>query len=747
MESIDWKPEQQTLEHIVLLLETPEKQSLTEQRKRQHELNEYSKDLIFCRYLAFIFGEWGDDNIAIKQMAGLALKSQIEANFAFVTMETIEYCKEMIMKAYQSPVKVIRETAGNVISLIIFRGGLNIWHGILEFFIQKFDDEDESIIETAVKSVWFIVEDSGRMFEEPKFSEEMDQLLPSLSKLLMADPPMNERILSTVINTINMLIILSTETIYENTEKYLEVLLKTACDPSVEVRKRSVQGITTIVDFRLELVIKHAQEVLDIMLNWLNEKDQDVGLAAAEFWSGLAINRGEDDDIDQQRVEIIDKYLPILAPILLECCRFVEADKIASMPTTKNDLNIYKEGYYEDNEDEEIEDGEGEYSSLESMSTLRRASAFSFEQLAKVSGKILFESICETIGKYLQDQNDIAGKEASILVLGVIAEDESSSTYITPYVNDLLPILWNFLDDDLNKIKTTAWWTISKFFRHIIQNSIDDIWAITYKLLSWMKTTDHELQEASWTSITDLIEASSDWREGFFGDTDPQADTNESSILPFDLQIDICKTFQEVWKYYNGNSLIYLLDMMGFYSKIFTKVMKMKDAVEMIMSPLTEKWNQLSDEDKMICPLFDCFKSLAQAIGTGIDPYACIIVERWWRVIAIVVNSIEDQNSKFNIDMEFSVKSFDLLSAVIKNTSDWSLILKQDYYEVLYKWINWRNSSGTFIKLWFLNKFAFNIIFLKIGVIWKLYELLTNLSYQKIILKFYDFRILNIILK
>ena len=335
MDTVEWKPDQQTLDHIVSLLETPEKQSLNEQRKRQQELNDYSKDLIFCRYLAYIFGECSEDNIPIKQMAGLALKSQIEANFAFVTIETIEYCKLMIMKAYQSPTKVIRETAGNVISLIIFRGGINIWPGIIEFFVEKFDDENESIIETAVKSICFIVEDSERLFEEPRYAEEIELLLPSLSKLLMADPPKNERILSTVINTINMLIILSTEIIYENTEKYLEVLLKTASDPSVEVRKRSVQGITTILDFRLELVVKHAQEVLDVMVNWLNEKDQDVGLAAAEFWSGIAINRGEEDEVDEKRIEIINKYLPVLTPILLECCRFGEADQIAAMPTTK----------------------------------------------------------------------------------------------------------------------------------------------------------------------------------------------------------------------------------------------------------------------------------------------------------------------------------------------------------------------------------------------------------------------------
>ena len=140
-----------------------------------------------------------------------------------------------------------------------------------------------------------------------------------------------------------------------------------------------------------------------------------------------------------------------------------------------NDLNIYKGKYYEDDEDEEFADIEEGYSSLESMCTLRRAAAFAFEHLSKVSGKIWFESISEIIGKHLQDGTDIVGREAAILVLGVIADSDASYEHIVPYLKDLLPILGNFLDDDQNKIKTTTWWTISKFFSYIIEESYDDI--------------------------------------------------------------------------------------------------------------------------------------------------------------------------------------------------------------------------------------------------------------------------------
>lgn len=73
--------------------------------------------------LALIFGEGEDQGQLVRQTAGLALKSQIDVYFASIEPQIIEYAKVMIMKAYQSSDKVIRETAGNVsiYSQILYR--------------------------------------------------------------------------------------------------------------------------------------------------------------------------------------------------------------------------------------------------------------------------------------------------------------------------------------------------------------------------------------------------------------------------------------------------------------------------------------------------------------------------------------------------------------------------------------------------------------------------------------------------
>jgi hypothetical protein len=211
-----------------------------------------------------IFGRGEDQDLALRQTSGLALKSHLEAHFASLSPDIINYCKSMILEAFNSSQKVIRETAGNAISLLIFRGGLNIWPDILEFLIDKLSDGND--IESAVKTLSFIVEDSGAMFSEPKYEDEMQRLLPALSHLLISKPAKSPVIRATAMHTINMLIITSSRVIYESTEEYLQVLVTETKDADSHVKMRAVQGLTNILDFRTEIIIKYCEPTFKVIL-------------------------------------------------------------------------------------------------------------------------------------------------------------------------------------------------------------------------------------------------------------------------------------------------------------------------------------------------------------------------------------------------------------------------------------------------------------------------------------------------
>jgi hypothetical protein len=86
-----------------------------------------------------------------------------------------------------------------------------------------------------------------------------------------------------------MLLYTQAQVIGDKIENYMNFLIdkKMQEDPSIQVRWRIVQGITNIMDQRVDLIIPHISTVLEFMTNALKEKDQKLALAATEFFSGI----------------------------------------------------------------------------------------------------------------------------------------------------------------------------------------------------------------------------------------------------------------------------------------------------------------------------------------------------------------------------------------------------------------------------------------------------------------------------
>ncbi|CAI2383216.1 unnamed protein product [Moneuplotes crassus] len=647
----------------ILDLLSPEIGTLEEQRQKQQRLNELSESLEFCCYLALIFGEGTDQDTLIRQKAGLALKSQLDAYFSQISPEMIEYCKGMIIKAYESDEKVICETAGNAISLILFRGGLNIWPDIIEFLTTKLSSDNDSSIYSAAKAICFIIEDSSKAFEEPKYAEDLEMLLPALSSILMQQPAKDDNIRSIVIHTINMMIIMNTDVVYRNTEGYLKILLDIIQEDSTKLRTRAVQGLTNILDFRMELALSHYESLFEVMLECLKLKDQEVALASAEFWSGLAINRMENDEDDKKRIELIEKVLPILSPILLECCRFAEADRIASLPFNNEDANVYDENYYEDQEDDVDEE---EYSQLQGLSTLRRASAFAFEKLATVSPDTIFESIKPSLEQYLQNDDDQEGREASIVILGAICEENGPTVQLEQHLSTLVPLLFNFLSSEHSKIKISTTWTLSKFSDWISNNTAEEEMTVyVEKLCVLMKDSDPELCESACCSLSDILEYAGEKLAPSIG--------------------IIAMTYSQICSTYSGRCLMALLDVVGLFVEIFAEQLRDPQAMELIITPLITKLNELSENDKILIPVLKCVKEVVKVFGNMLDTAFVDIIQKCLKIISQVTNCLTIEGNTQEYDVNFAIEAFPLLTEVFKNWENISSIAESDYFSILTK--------------------------------------------------------------
>jgi len=97
----------------------------------------------------------------------------------------------------------------------------------------------------------------------------------------------------------------------------------------------------------------------------------------------------------------------------------------------------------------------------------------------------------------LSNQEDHLSREAAVLALGAISEQEGAYDHICKHLSSILPVLFKFLEDEFDRIKCTTCWTLSKFSYYIAGLEVEDINAYVFKICELMKNKNEEVQEAS----------------------------------------------------------------------------------------------------------------------------------------------------------------------------------------------------------------------------------------------------------
>jgi len=149
------------------------------------------------------------------------------------------------------------------------------------------------------------------------------------------------------------------------------------------------------MDLRLDLIIEHFDTVCELMLGALMHKDQQVALAASDFFSGIIQSKeGEDattvggDEVDDLRLQKLEKHLERILSALLECCIMSNADRMNDMTTKANDVAPVESSskFNEEENDDDDENTEEE----NTFTTLRKSSAFALQQFSKNFSELVF---------------------------------------------------------------------------------------------------------------------------------------------------------------------------------------------------------------------------------------------------------------------------------------------------------------------------------------------------------------------
>ncbi|KAK9057018.1 hypothetical protein SSX86_024384 [Deinandra increscens subsp. villosa] len=239
-------------------------------------------------------------------------------------------------------------------------------------------------------------------------------------------------------------------------------------------------------------------------------------------------------------------------------------------------------------------------------------------------------------------------REAAVLALGAIAEGCINGLY--PHLTEIVAFLIPLLDDKFPLIRSISCWTVSRFSKFIVQGAghregHEQFEKVLTGLLRRILDDNKRVQEAACSAFTTLEEEAAD-------------------LLAPRLEIILQHLMCAYGKYQRKNLRI-VYDAIGTLADAVGGDLNQPKCLEILMPPLIAKWQQLSNSDKDLFPLLECFTSIAQALGSGFSQFSQPVFQRCLDIIQTQqLAKVDPVSVGVQFDKEFIVCSLDLLSGL-----------------------------------------------------------------------------------
>ncbi|KAG6407999.1 hypothetical protein SASPL_131001 [Salvia splendens] len=454
------------------------------------------------------------------------------------------------------------------------------------------------------------------------------------------------------LGSVNQYVMLMPTVLHVSMDKYLQGLFLLANDPTPEVRKLVCAAFVQLIEVRSAALEPHLRNVTEYMLVVNKDQDDEVALEACEFWSAYC-----EAELPPENLQ---EFLPRLLPILLSNMAYSDDDESiedGSLPDREQDLKprFHASRFHgsEDVEDEIITIKKwklllkrlvshnrnsratlwGAITAYESFMlrvrtmnvdddivnvwNLRKCSAAALDFLSNVFGDRILPTLMPIVQAKLSATGDEAWKdrEAAVLALGAIGEGCINGLY--PHLSEIIAFLVPLLDDKYPLIRSISCWTLSRFSKYIVQGAHreghDQFEKVLMGLLRRLVDDNKRVQEAACSAFATLEEEAAE------------------ELVP---RLDIILQHL-MWAFgkYQRRNLRIVYDALGTLADAVGGELNQPKYLEMLMPPLITKWQQLSDSDKDLFPLLECFRSIAQALGTGFSQFAQPVYQRCISII------------------------------------------------------------------------------------------------------------------
>nr|GLL23577.1 transportin-1 [Ipomoea trifida]GMC81179.1 transportin-1 [Ipomoea batatas]GMC87495.1 transportin-1 [Ipomoea batatas] len=661
-----WQPLEEGFKEICGLLEL-QMSPTSDKSQIWQQLQHYSLIPDFNNYLAFIFARAEGKSVDIRQAAGLLLKNNLRTVFKNMPQGNQQYIKSELLPCLGSTDRHIRSTAGTIISVLVQIGGVAGWPELLHTLVKYLDSNDVNLMEGAMDALSKICEDVPQVLDSdisglserpinvflPRFLQLFHSPHASLKKLSMG--------------SVYQFVMLMPTVLYLNMDKYLQGLFLLANDSSAEVRKLVCAAFVQLVEVHPAFLQTHMRNVIEYILKVNEDTDDEVALEACEFWSAYADA--------QLPPENLREFLPRLIPVLLSNMVYadddeslIEAEEDGSLPDRDQDLKPrFHSSRFHGSEDADDDDDDDTVN----VWNLRKCSAAALDVLSNVFGDEILTSLLPLVQTKLSTTDDESWKEreAAVLAIGAIAEGCINGLY--PHLSDIIRFLIVLIDDKFPLIRSISCWTLSRFSKYVVQGTdhqegCEQFNKILMGLLRRILDDNKRVQEAACSAFATLEE---------------EAAEALVPCLETILQHLVC-----AFGKYQRRNLRIVYDAIGTLADAVGGELNQPRYLEILMPPLIAKWQQLSNSDKDLFPLLECFTSIAQALGAGFSQFAPPVFQRCINIIqSQQLAKVDPASAGIQYDREFIVCSLDLLSGLAEGlgSSIESLISQSNLTDLL----------------------------------------------------------------
>eukprot|EP01063_Lacrimia_lanifica_P024209 TRINITY_DN32168_c0_g1_i1.p1 TRINITY_DN32168_c0_g1~~TRINITY_DN32168_c0_g1_i1.p1 ORF type:complete len:940 (+),score=315.68 TRINITY_DN32168_c0_g1_i1:61-2880(+) len=652
--------------------------------------NEYSTRVDFNCYLAHIMADRTME-AGLRQWAGLVLSKGIKNNYEDGVKANVSWIQGRVMETLGEENAQIRNAVANCVSHLASQGGL--LRTLLEGLYGAMDSPDEHTASGACKAVCNICEDHLEALAGGKAEGAAQVLQVLLKHTASANPSTREQCLTaalTLYRGCNELQLLHNCEVPEAMTARVPDFLKATMRFAGEAG--STQGVVCsalvfVGDFYFAELRPYLVDTLAYLVTVQKQctgVQDEVAREACDFWP-IMLEQIEDRRDDAELRALFEGHLPTLLPLLVTGMRYSDlqlsmihqASDDVSQPDRAEDIlprwrmkgkkkaaghadpNASPADAEDADDEASSDDDDDDWDGDDLLWSLRKSSASTLDCLALTFGAIpelnsgaMLNVLVPDIARRLAPGGDWRDREAAIMALGAICEGLPNE--LAPHAGKLIEGLMASADPaappptkDANfLIRSITSWTLQRFhtaFDGKVDQGMRD--AMYSCLVQQLGDRSKKVVGATASALRAVLNKTEELSEAHA----------EQLLRGLNAAFAACQTI-------NLNLLLNVCVALG---EDHGEHLSRPDLAQLVMAPLTARWQGMPDEDVRLQAVMSCMAALAPAMGHGFQPFVKECFDRSVRILHARAEARRQSQYEPNGDEDYIVYCLDLLGGVL----------------------------------------------------------------------------------